>query len=168
MSSTPVIHSTFVVERSYPVSPERVFAAFADPAIKRRWFSESKSHHVEAFELDLRPGGKELAQYRFKAGTPFEGVVLTNEGIYQDVIPDQRIVSATRMTFGERRISASLITIELLRTEKGTDLICTHQGAFFEGADGPEMRETGWRVLLERLASELSLPAALGERQQVG
>jgi len=26
-----VIHSTFVIERSYPATPERVFAAFADP-----------------------------------------------------------------------------------------------------------------------------------------
>jgi len=28
MSEQPVVHNTFVVERSYPVKPERVFAAF--------------------------------------------------------------------------------------------------------------------------------------------
>jgi len=58
------------------------------------------------------------------------------------------------MTFAERRISASLVTIELLPAEKGTLLICTHQGAFFEGADGPEMRQDGWRKLLDRLEPE--------------
>ena len=47
------------------------------------------------------------------------------------------------MTLGDKRISAALVTIELLPTGKGTDLICTHQGAFFEGSDGPQMREAG-------------------------
>jgi hypothetical protein len=45
-----------------------------------------------------------------------------------------------------------LLTVEFLPSETGTDLILTHQGAFFEGADGPEMRAVGWRKLLERLA----------------
>ena len=60
------------------------------------------------------------------------------------------------MALGERRISASLVTIELVPTDKGTDLICTHQGAFFEGADGPKMREAGWRTLLDKLTAELA------------
>jgi hypothetical protein len=46
--------------------------------------------------------------------------------------------------------------VELLATENGTDLIFTEQGAFFEGADGPQIREAGWRQLLEKLASELA------------
>jgi hypothetical protein len=58
------------------------------------------------------------------------------------------------MTVGGKCISASLATIELLRSESGTDLILTHQGAFFEGSDGPEIRETGWRAILERLVRE--------------
>ena len=29
-----VVHNTFVIERSYPKPPERVFSAFADPAMK--------------------------------------------------------------------------------------------------------------------------------------
>jgi uncharacterized protein YndB with AHSA1/START domain len=37
-----VTHGTFVIERSDPVSAERVFAAFADPARKKRWFAEGE------------------------------------------------------------------------------------------------------------------------------
>ena len=59
------------------------------------------------------------------------------------------------MSLGDKRISASLVTIELLPTDKGTDLICTHQGAFFEGSDGPQIREAGWRQLLELLGNGL-------------
>lgn len=39
--------------------------------------------------------------------------------------------------------------------EGGTKLIFTEQAAFFEGGDGPQMREDGWRQLLERLSQEL-------------
>jgi DNA-binding transcriptional ArsR family regulator len=39
-------------------------------------------------------------------------------------------------------------------SETETDLIFTHQGAFFKGADGPEMREAGWRRLLEQVTEE--------------
>ena len=40
MSEPSVTHATFVIERSYPKAPGRVFAAFADPDKKRRWFAE--------------------------------------------------------------------------------------------------------------------------------
>jgi uncharacterized protein YndB with AHSA1/START domain len=156
MEEQSVIHGTFVIERSYPKSPEQVFSAFADAATKRRWFAEGGSHEVEEFEMDFRVGGAERVRYRFKAGTPFQGVALTNEGSYQDIVPGRRIVTASTMTFGEKRISASLVTVELLPADKGTDLICTHQAVFFEGADGPQIREAGWRHLFDQLAKELT------------
>jgi uncharacterized protein YndB with AHSA1/START domain len=151
-----VIHNTFSIERSYPSSPGRVFSAFAEAAKKRRWFADGESHQVEEFEMDFRVGGSERLRYRFKEGTPFKGVVVTSEGSYQDIVPDRRIVTASAMALGDARISASLVTVELLPTGKGTDLICTHQGAFFEGSDGAQIRETGWRKLLEQLAAELA------------
>lgn len=156
MEERSVTHSTFVIERSYPTTPGRVFAAFADPAKKRRWFAEGEGHEVEHFEMDFRVGGNECARYRFKDGTPLKGTAFTHDASFQDIVPNRRVVIASTMTLGEKRISASLATAEFLPTETGTGLIFTHQGAFFEGADGPQMREEGWRKLLERLAKELT------------
>ncbi len=153
MKEKTVIHGTFVIERSYPTTPQRVFAAWSDPAKKRRWFAESDEPEVEFFEMDFRVGGKE--RKRFKVNL---GFVCTNETIYLDIIPDSRIVFVYTMSVGDHRISSSQSTVELLPTEKGTDLIFTEQGAFFEGADGPQMREGGWRQLLDQLAKELAHP----------
>jgi uncharacterized protein YndB with AHSA1/START domain len=156
MEQQAVIHNTFVIERSYPVAPERVFAAFADPAKKRRWFVESEGHDVEQYEMNFRVGGKERARFRFKEGTPLKGIACTNDTSYLDIVPHRRVVAASTMSIGEKPISASLVTFEFLPSGTGTDLIFTHQAAFFEGSDGPEMREEGWRKLLEQLAKEFA------------
>jgi hypothetical protein len=69
-------------------------------------------------------------------------------------VAGRRVVTASTMSIGEKCISASLVTAELLPSGTGTELILTHQGAFFEGADGPEMREAGWHKLLAQLGLE--------------
>ena len=155
MQEQNVIHNTFVIERSYPVTAERVFSAFCDPAKKRRWILGGGGHEVEQFAMDFRTGGKECARVRLGAGTPVAGMVCTNDTFYQDIVPNRRIVYTSTMTLGEKRISVSLCTFEFPPAEAGTDLIFTHQAAFFEGADGPAMREGGWRTLFERLTDEI-------------
>lgn len=160
MEEQSVIHSTFVIERSYPKPPEVVFSAFADSTRKRRWFAEGHSHEVLEFTMDFQVAGAERARYRFKEGTPFPGVELAFDGNYLEIEPNRLIVSASTMTLGKKRISASLVTFEFLPTQSGTDLLFTHQGAFFEGADGPQMREAGWRHLLEQLEKELERQSA--------
>lgn len=156
METRDITHSTFVIERSYPHTPERVFAAFAEPSKKRRWFVEGGNNDVEEFEMDFRVGGKERVRLRFKEGTPFPGAILVNDGTYQDIVPNRRVVLAYAMAFGDKRFSVSLATVEFLPTGEGTKLILTHQGAYFEGSDGPKMREEGWNTLMERLAKELA------------
>jgi len=113
-------------------------------------------HAVEHYAIDFRVGGKESARIRLGPGTPVAGLACTNDITYLGIVPDRRIVFVSTMSIEDRCISASLATFELLPTEAGTDLIFTHQAAFFEGADGPEMRKAGWESMLESLAKELA------------
>ena len=155
MQSQNVIHNTFVLERSYPAAPEKVFAALSEQAKRQRWLMEGQSHDLVSFESDFRVGGHERGVMRFGPNTPFPGTLLTREGYFQDIVPNERVVSSSAMKLAERRFSVSLETFELLATDKGTDLIFTNQTAFFEGSDGPEMRKDGWRKLLEKLDAEI-------------
>src|SRR5205085_9627759 len=66
----PVVHRTLSVERTYPAPPARVFAAFADPGTKRRWFAEGPGFEVDEFTLDFRVGGFERSCFRFVGGAP--------------------------------------------------------------------------------------------------
>ena len=114
-------------------------------------------HDLEHFDLDFREGGTESVRYRFREGTPFPGVVLTNDGVFQNIVPDSRIMMASAMTLGGKCISTSLATFEFLEAaDGGTDLIFTHHGAFLEGSGGPEMREMGWTTLFEKLTEEIA------------
>lgn len=149
------VHNTFVIEHHYPYPPEKLYAAFADPARKRRWFADSTERAAEEFEMDFRVGGAERIVYRMGADTPFPGIALSTIGHYQDIVANQRVVIAQTMSLGGRHISSALVTFEFVPNAAGADLVLTHQAAFYEGSDGPKMREGGWRVKVDQLTKAL-------------
>ncbi len=151
MEQASVIHNTFTLERHYPAAPHRVFKAFSDPAQKRRWIGAGEHNETELFELDFRVGGNERVYTRFGPQSPFPGAILAREASHFNIVPDRRVVIASSMTLAGKCISVSLETFELLPEGEGTNLVLTHQAAFFEGADGPEMRKDGWEKLLTRI-----------------
>jgi uncharacterized protein YndB with AHSA1/START domain len=150
MSERSVEHATFVVERTYDASPARVFAAWADPEAKARWFGPNEG--IDEFELDFQVGGRE-----FSRGTVPDGEgTYTYEARYQDIVPDERIVYAYDMHIDGTRISVSLGTVELKPEGDGTALSYTEQGAFLDGLDNAEQRKQGTGGLLDALDEELA------------
>jgi len=155
MPETAVTHSTFVVERNYPQSPDRVFSAFAQPARKRRWYAEG-DHEIKEYELEFRIGGNEHLHYRFKEGHPIAGSEIDNVSTYQDIVPEKRIVFTQKMSLNGKPVSITLVTFEFQAAESGTTLVLTNQGTFVDWPDGAQMIEHGWRGLLESLGKHLA------------
>jgi len=56
-----VLHGTFTVERDLAAPPGAVYAAYADAAVRRRWFRMPGDPARGHYELDFRVGGHEAA-----------------------------------------------------------------------------------------------------------
>jgi uncharacterized protein YndB with AHSA1/START domain len=145
MTGRRVIHSTLSLERVYDASTGRVFAAWADPAAKARWFSPSGPH-----ELEFRVGGREVNR-----GRNPDGQVLTFESHYHDIVADQRIVYTSTLSVGENVVTVSLTTVELTPDGDSTRLVLTEHGAFLDGHEQPAWREQGTSDWLDALGAEL-------------
>ena len=153
MSDRSVTHSTFVIERTYDASPERVFAAWASRDAKRQWFG-SRDDNDNRYELDFRVGGRE--SWQGGTGGPTGESTFRFDAIYQDIVENERIVYAYDMHMDDQRISVSLATVEFKPTGDGTRLVFTEQGAFLDGLDQPDRREDGTGTLLDHLGEALS------------
>lgn len=150
MTRRSTVHATFVIERHFPSAPERVFAAFADPKLKARWFTGPPDWGPEEKSFDFRVGGRET-----NSGGPKGGPLHSFVALYQDIVPNERIVFTYDMHLDATRISVSLTTIELAPEAGGTRLTFTEQGVFLDGHDDVAGREAGTRELLGQLAAAL-------------
>lgn len=162
--SRSVVHSTFRIERVYPVSQAQLYRALTEPVAKAKWFGGGAAFTLIARHMDVRPGGREHLQGRWAAGShrpasgqeaKADGTVTTFDAVYLDVVPERRLVYAYEMRIDERKISVSLATIELERAGAGTRLIVTEQGAFLDGFEDAGSRERGTGELLEALGRSL-------------
>lgn len=154
-----VVHATCVVERSFSQPPNVVFQSLSQADKLRRWMGPGEGTNLIDFQSDFRVGGLQVLKYQMGPKTPIPGVVITNEARFLYIAPDERIVTASTMKRDDSIFSASLVTFELLATDKGTDIIITHQGAFFEGSDGPVLRNQGWNLLADKLAAVVTAEA---------
>jgi uncharacterized protein YndB with AHSA1/START domain len=146
MPERSVTHSTFSVDRTYDAPPSRVFAAWADPAEKRRWWAGGD----DSLQLDFRIGGRELSE------GAVEDMQYRYEALYQDIVQDERIIYTYEMHINGARTSVSVATVQFTADGDGTKLTFTEQAAFLDGLDSADLREQGTGSLLGFLESYLA------------
>jgi uncharacterized protein YndB with AHSA1/START domain len=150
MTDRSVTHATFVLEHAYPVASARVFDAWADPAVKTRWFTSVLDPAAAPMTMDFRVGGTEQTVSRADGGP-----LIIYEGLFRDIVPGERIVVANWIDVDGQRISVSQSTAEFRAQGNGTRLVVTEQGAYLDRHDSPDSRAIGIRAQLQALAAEL-------------
>jgi uncharacterized protein YndB with AHSA1/START domain len=149
-----VVHDTFSIERTYPATPERVFAAWSTQAAKSQWFGPEEDGSTEEHSLDFRVGGRERMSGKIPDGPTF-----SYDALYQDIVDNERAVWSYEMHLDGRRISVSVATVEITGVPGGTKLVLTEQGAFLDGLDTNAAREEGTAQLLDKLGEALAANA---------
>jgi uncharacterized protein YndB with AHSA1/START domain len=145
-----VHHATLVIERRFEAPPRRVYAAWAEPAIRARWDYPGDGWEAIQEESEFRIGGRKVSRF----GPP--GDPIYREDLhYADIVPDERIIFAYTMSRGAAPISSSLTTVELRPDGARTHMRLTEQAAFLDGGDGASDRERGWGEALDKLDAEL-------------
>jgi uncharacterized protein YndB with AHSA1/START domain len=143
-------HTDFVIEREFAAAPEDVFQAWADPQAKRRW-SDCHAEHTTEYSLDFRPLGTETHQVVYP-----DGRVQRVEKVFFDIVAARRIVFAYDITVAARRLSVSLVTVELFAIQRGTRMIYTEQLTYLDGHEDRTQRLRGTQESFDRLDAGLS------------
>jgi uncharacterized protein YndB with AHSA1/START domain len=141
MTERSIVHSTFTLERTYPVPISEVFRAWADPKIKVRWFAGNPAD----YKLDFRPGGIECNR------ALHDGKQITWESLYREIVPDERIVYTSVLCEDGTVATVSLATVELTAEDNGTRLVLVEAGAYLDGREQPAWREHGTGDWLDAL-----------------
>ncbi|GAB2695381.1 SRPBCC domain-containing protein [Kitasatospora kifunensis] len=160
--NSQTLHGSFALRDSFAVPPARVFAAFAEPALRTRWFRLPGRSKTAEHELDFRVGGGEVSRNVFVFGDVEE--FLENRSRFLDIVPDERIVFVYEAKVNGVLRWTSLVTVELAAQDGGCRLDWTEQYAFLvltgDGSADVAHLQGGTRFLLNGLAAAVETGTA--------
>ena len=135
------------VSRRFDASPERVFDAWLDPRIARRWLFSDGTAEIVVAEIDARIGGAFRFVRRDKDGD------LEHVGEYLEIRRPTRLA----FTFAVPAISPEYdkVAIDIVRLDKGCELTLRSEMAPEIFREWGERTREGWTKMLGTLASEL-------------
>lgn len=137
------------LRRTFPVSRERLFAAWTEPKEMSQWFGPEGVRVLEA-RMDARPDGKFLISATGAAGEIWNAI-----GEYREVTPPSRLVFTWAWAdIPEWQGIDSVVTVEFAEKSEGAEVHLTHER--FPSADSRGRHEIGWTGSLEKLGSFLA------------
>jgi uncharacterized protein YndB with AHSA1/START domain len=146
-----LVHSAFTVERHYPAPVDKVFACFADTEKPRRWLIEGEGWTIDGFTNDFSVLGFQRSLFRWQGGPQ-----ISNDGIYHEIVENERLITSYSMAMEGKIFSVSLLTQTFEEKDGGTLLTLTEQGTYMGDESAVKGREEGFRELLGKLGEEVA------------
>ena len=141
------------IVREFDAPRERVFRAWSEPDLVRRWWHANRGEIV-AIEIDLRVGGR----WRYAMVTPDDFEVAFH-GEYREVVPHERLVSTEVYEGMPDAAALTTVTFEEQDGRTTATLLVQHERKEHRDAHVASGMEDGLQDaldLLERIAVELA------------
>ena len=127
---------------------DRVFAAWTDPAILRRWWGPGPITCPEA-HIDLREGGT----YRI-ANKETDGSITWISGHFERIRNPEELVYTWKVSILPDE--ATRVRVQFMAHPSGTELILTHERFAVEAVR--DMHLEGWNACIDKLEAMLASP----------
>ena len=141
------------VSRVIRAPRERVFEAWLDPELRRKWWLTHHDEGLTTCEIDARVGGRYCMKQIGScddspdADDDYEWIM---QGEFTEITPPQRLVFTWDVNHPNEPISNERVTVEFREVEGGTEVSILHEGILSSRLrDGTER---GWAELLENQA----------------
>jgi len=133
-----------VIRRTFDAPPARVFQAWTDPQLARRFLCPNDITVADA-AFDVRVGGS----YRIAMVAP-DGEPYVAHGTYREVVPDRRLVMTWEWEEDDPAdVHQSLLTVDLAPHGDGTELTLTHEN--LASLESSERHGEGWNAVLDKM-----------------
>lgn len=140
-AANQAVKPSLTLKRRLNAAPEKVYAAWTNPAHLVMWFGPD-SGPVSKAETDVRVGGRYLVEFSTEDGEQH-----SVSGVYREVVPNQKLAFTWAWkTMPERE---SFVTILIKPDGEGSILTLIHEQFADEAAR--EGHERGWNGALSKL-----------------
>ena len=133
------------IRRVYRASRERVFRAWTDPEQLKKWFAVADGFTTPIADVDLQVGGK----YRLGMQPPGDDGVLIVGGVYQQIVPPEKLVFTWRWESPNADEPETLVTVEFYEQGNATEVILKHE--LFSDALQRDKHGEGWVGCMDHL-----------------
>ena len=137
------------ITRTFPVTPESVFAAWTMPEVFSVWFgTDTVDVPLDTLSMDARPGGAWSAVMHLPDGHQIHW-----EGSFVEVDPPNRLVLT--MTDSPGTDPGAPLTVDLVAVEGGTEMIFTQMNSGFTDEQYAQLAE-GYRGFFDTMERVLT------------
>jgi uncharacterized protein YndB with AHSA1/START domain len=140
MPTATAVKPRLTIKRRFSAPPEKVYAAWIDPAKMSRWLGPPDVIKVNT-TTDVTVGGR----YTIQMIVPSDEHNVS--GVYREIVPNRKLVFTWAWRSTPER--ESLVTVTFTPDGDGT-LMTLHHEQFFDEA-ARDNHEKGWTVIMDRL-----------------